>query len=327
VDTHGGEPRGNFGEKFAVTDLNNDGYDDIIIQGMGKQYTNEEIHLGNPAAQFGAPYEDVKFQDPFKGANFPWAILDIDGNGCPEIFPLVVQQYPPFGWGKCGPDFPKQMFQPDTIFPNPDPANFDVGMYIAPIRRFSGSIYQDYVMLWGAQSSVMGFCWIYQSGPGWQTTAVGYYELHVMTDGVGGLPFPLGDVTGDNIDDFALITGNFPGVGYPLWIFKGDRRYKLTGVDSHSIRPASLFNLYPNPVTSFDARRVYMQGNLAYPSTLEITVYDLLGRSIARVNRVFETAGPFQIPLELHTLVPGNYFVSIEDGENRYIRSLVILSH
>ncbi len=91
MDTHGGEPRGNFGEVFAVTDLNCDGCDDVLIQGTGKHDTNEEIHLGNPQAQFGVPYEDVKYQNPFPSILFPWYFVDINGDDCSEIFYLTDQ--------------------------------------------------------------------------------------------------------------------------------------------------------------------------------------------------------------------------------------------
>jgi hypothetical protein len=148
-----------------------------------------------------------------------------------------------------------------------------------------------------------------------------------MSDGVYGDPFPIGDVTGDNIDDFALICQAPYGIGYPVWIFKGDRQYRLAGVQTGVNGPSPTFHLYPNPVTSFDARRVYLQGTLGLPSQLEIEVYDILGRSIFHISRRFDSAGAFQVPIEIGNVKPGSYFVSIDDGENRCVRSLVILSH
>ncbi len=329
MDTHGGEMRRNFANKFAVVDLNKDGYDDVIIQGMGKQATNEEIHLGNPQAQFGLPYRDVNFQDPNRTISFPWQFVDIDGDNCAEIFPLFEQENPPFGWGRCGMNFQNQTFLTDTAFPNPDPGILGVGFEIRSIGRFNSTRYTNYTIQWSVPLINDGVsCWIYQSGPGWQSQAIGFYGLQVFTAGVYGTPFLLGDVTGDNVDDFGLIWGAEPvGIGYPVWIFKGDSKYKLTGIETQSNQSSPIFSLYPNPVTSFDARRVYLRGNFDHASNLDITVYDLLGRSVVRAERHFESTGPFQIPVELGAMKSGSYFVSIVTGERSFVIPLTVLSH
>lgn len=343
MDTHGGEIRDIFGEKFIVEDLNQDGFDDIIVQGIKAQgnVVNLEVHLGNAQAQFGAPYKDItNYQDYYN----PFQLVDIDGNNCLEIFRYSREAInPPFAWGKCDVDFPSQTFMPDTTFPNPLPDIFGWGMNISSIGKYNTTGYGEYVILWAVTPIIDGVsCWLYQSGPGWQTKAIAYYGLRVLSDNVGG-PYPLGDVTGDNLDDFALISDAYSpdAIRYwaPVWLYKGDKQYKITGENMSIESDAFSLSVFPNPVTSFDTKQVYVQGILERPTTIELSIVDVLGKEHLSMTKQFDLHGAFQIPIGIERLSQGQYFIVLKFKEARgesstfggeqkiIVKPLVLLTH
>lgn len=97
-----------------------------------------------------------------------------------------------------------------------------------------------------------------------------------------------------------------------------------TGVDAEDqsipIRP-SLEPVYPNPTTS-SVRVAY---GVHEPSTVMISLYDVLGRRIAVIDGGFRSPGRYEVTMDVSDHPSGVYLVRLETGDRRVGRSLVVV--
>ena len=101
-----------------------------------------------------------------------------------------------------------------------------------------------------------------------------------------------------------------------------------TAIEAYETTPTlGSIQIYPNP-TSSQARIVL---DMDLPAEVEIRVYDILGREVARpLNGEQRSAGNLEVPWDLNAasggrVAPGVYQVVIRTGRQRVVRSLVVL--
>jgi hypothetical protein len=325
-DTHLLGNRSTFGLEFWVRDLNGDGCDDIILQGItGGQVTvyNFEVHLGNKKAVFGTPVRDLT-RDQMSFTN-----VDLNLDGYMEWFPESHDSNPPFSWGRQ--DFMTQTFVPDAVFLNPLPQYYEYSPDIIQMRSINGLNGKNHAIGW-AEIMIDGMSWwIYQSGPGWQTKAIAMYGIFAIWDAVYGGPHDLGDISGDNIPDFALKGGRYeptPGKPCTVWIFYGNA--KLVSAESvPSLNKASSFfkSVYPNPLIAHEDGQAYVRFQLDKPGVVEASIIDVLGRVRKRITKELYSAGACQIPMGVSSLERGQYFIVLECEQKREMKPFTIIGY
>jgi hypothetical protein len=82
---------------------------------------------------------------------------------------------------------------------------------------------------------------------------------------------------------------------------------------------ARLLQNYPNPFTGSTALRF----ELERPLQLEIAVYDIQGRRVARPAQGFFAAGLHEVPWDADALAPGAYFITLEGSDFTLVRQLI----
>ena len=83
----------------------------------------------------------------------------------------------------------------------------------------------------------------------------------------------------------------------------------------------ALLGPHPNPAT----REAQITFTLPAPSPVELTLYDISGRSVKRILRGSRLgAGRYRYTLDLQGLPSGVYFLHLRAGERRFVRKLVI---
>ena len=143
-----------------------------------------------------------------------------------------------------------QTLDPDTAFPNPDPSRMANGNYTLQFNgSIDGSMHPSFYNFWGDSLNGEGITIFYQSGPGWvKNSAIAYTALYYGAP-VRPVPYEIGDITGDNITDFAFLGDHpSPKSGAEVWLYKGDRTLSGARPENETVSPSSFFTgVYPNP--------------------------------------------------------------------------------
>ena len=320
-DTHLEPNRSPFGEVFFVRDVNGDGIDDIIIRGIssGIGY-NYEVHMGNHEASFGLPNRDL-----INIQQYYLFIEDFNGDGHAEWFVESKNMNQPFSWGKM--NILDQTLTPDDSFPNPAPGIFNRSEGGYQMSYFNGTKDKCFQIGWGMPSNNL-WCWIYQSGPGWCNKPIARYGISVPGP-VYGEPFDVGDITGDNIPDFAILGSTpDPSMSGPVWLYKGDKTLVSADQVNEAYDPSSFFlGVYPNPVDLSRDNTVYAKFKLDIPATVHLSVVDVLGRTVMNIQKEMPVAGPCQIAVNVGTFTKGAYFILLEKNRERAVKPLTIIKY
>ena len=332
--------RDSYGNEFQITDINNDGFDDIIIKGIsikdGKNIIDRGIFLGNAQAKYDSiPDRLMTYYKDNLNNNDRIDYTDMNGDGCPEIYYHSDQPYPPFAWGYSGLEFfTIQDFIPHATFTNEEPSILAWANSIDNVGNFSGSGFNDYFVGWAVsfQQQILGTSsFLYRGGPGWQSKAIAYFGNDATVDMVCVPPIPIGDITGDNFDDFALITGYYNPTEFrywpTVWLFKGDKTLTQTSVDYKPSTPDDFHMIIlPNPVFVGKDNKVSIRGDSPEIGDITLTLFDILGREIKKYNKELYQKGAFQFQINVIDLRPGIFYIDVRSKTKRTTNTLTILN-
>ncbi|MBD3167082.1 T9SS type A sorting domain-containing protein [bacterium] len=121
--------------------------------------------------------------------------------------------------------------------------------------------------------------------------------------------------------------------GDTLWVMDGFNlaKYEVTGIEqnvednpgSGSAIPGEyrLHQAYPNPFNPTTTIRYDLPG----PSHVTITVYDLLGRQVARLVDGYRSAGRHSVNWDASELSSGMYFYSLQAGAWQDVKKAVLI--
>ena len=286
---------------------------------------NFELHLGNKKASFGSPYRDIPYSETDESIMDPLQLIDINGDACPEMFFKSKDRTPAFLWGRRDTAFALQTFIPDMRFTNPDTQNYLYCDDARQIGDFNGDGFKEYALIWMLGNAP--YTYIYQGGPGWQTTAIGWFEAIYTIDLVYGNPYPIGDVTGDGVDDFALIGGEGPFPDAMVCLFKGDRQFVSTDKPADANANPSSIDVFPNPLTMAVNSLLHIQGQASKPQTVAMRVFDRLGRCVLEREKELMQPGPFQLLLDAVSIPQGVYFVLLKVDGKDIFKSFTVLKN
>jgi len=331
-----GYVRRDYTSSVKIGDINGDGCDDLFIGGqfkhpVRKYIWNFNIYLGNRLAKYDKPdYEWMEGEQWYFSPDF--TIANLNADCCDDIIYTRFNDTlssPYIAWG-IEPPFPPS-FEPDTTFPNTWPEYYKYAAQVVQLGDIDGDGYKDYCITWkdtfyGSGVDIL----FYWGGPGWQPTPRSYIGLLLIRDKVEPYPIPIGDITGDGLDDFALILGfNDPSLWrrFPtVMLYKGERRFGPTSVKN--ILPSDkdlLLDVYPNPVSQQDKESISIVLTSSGERTIDVFMYDSMGRKKAVLSNAVVNTGSNILTLPVSGFSPGMYFLVLTYGEKTSVKPLTVI--
>lgn len=259
----------------SITDVNNDGYDDVILCGY-YHTTGEEFRrflFGNSSYNVTETYDLLQSE---YGAHVALMNLlpDVNGDGLMDIvkpnggdsFPSACSEILCYGT------------EPLTVTPS-------VGLYTEHAYQtlscgdVNGDGYNDILMKLGPNG--LRKVSLFLGGANVDSLPAWHYGL--TSDWWNEFIYDVGDVDGDGVDDVGVGYGHMLDKNYVLEIFKGDTSVHEdpTGIDDDNqtnMYPEEykLYDNYPNPFNPSTTFRFA----LPFDSDVKITIYDIMGREI-----------------------------------------------
>ncbi|GAB5534297.1 MAG: hypothetical protein Rubg2KO_05460 [Rubricoccaceae bacterium] len=124
-------------------------------------------------------------------------------------------------------------------------------------------------------------------------------------------------------DTGAYIEGtNRPGLS-PRSLYRAQLQARTHPVATESGSPARSLDLlppFPNPLSGSG----FVDVELARPGAIELTVVDVLGRTVAVLADAQVAAGRSRFALDAHALAPGTYLIQLEASGEAVTRQLVV---
>ncbi|MBE0645633.1 MAG: T9SS type A sorting domain-containing protein [Bacteroidetes bacterium] len=316
-------------EDVLTSDINGDGCDDVMIQGMSPGPINYwDLFLGNPWAIAREPQRVLRSDIGWSPQGFIANVMDIDGDGYADIFDAGPESlHRPLGdallfHGRT--DLPL-IIRPDDSIPNLNPDSlYDLSPQIAcPVGDMNGDGSPDLVMAWNpALCPGCSPYYFYPGGPEFRVP-LGYFGTDPNQDFVVAGVFPAGDVNGDGYDDILTM-----GKGYKYGILTNRFQIWLgapqlkTGVPEDD-RPASFaLSLSPNPIAR-EVGTLNVRATGLGPGRCTLEVTDMLGRTRRRMD-LEPTQSTLSHTLHLTGLSAGTYLVTLRQGIRSVERKLIM---
>jgi hypothetical protein len=320
--------RSGLGGVARVGDLNNDGFNDLIIRGWNQagpsasRYDYINIYWGT-----GIDTLNLSLGMQLRGASLVstgLACFDANGDGIED---LLWTNQDSLDWIYVHLGGSSFSFTPNLRLRDPQFAEF--GTAITNAGDMNGDGHEDVVV--GAYfSNNPGFIYVYGGGPRidqYFDAAVGMTALSYFGYSVSSV----GDVTGDGLADIIIGAPNYEfGDQRGCWgIFKGDSTIRVTSVsEAHELPKAiTLHQCYPNPFNP----TTKIEYELQQRASVTLKVYNLLGEELRTLVNATQDAGQYAVQFDARGLAAGTYFYEIivrtEDGTiTRETKKMLLLS-
>lgn len=286
------------GVNCAIADLNDDGYNDLIVRGERGESSGDTVHYDYVNIYWGtgkdsppdfAHPSQIRSYYPLGGSlNWGLACFDVNGDGIPDLIWSTLDsadQWISIHFG--GKNFSAT---PNLRLKNPGVNNF--GRTIANAGDMNGRGYNDIVVGCPEATYTAGFVCVYSGGRNVDTV----YDAAVAVGGIqvasyfGWSVSSVGDINGDGLSDIIV------GAPWYTWtddggywgVFLGDSAIP-TGVKQHGTIPEEfkLNQNYPNPFNPSTA----ISYQLSMFSIVILKIYDVLGREVKTLVDERENAG------------------------------------
>ena len=298
-----------FGWNIATGDLNNDGFDDIIVRGYDGTSLSESGRFCYIKIYLGGNSVDTTMWRYIKGSNSTvqgLACFDVNGDGKKDLLwttystkDSMISVYTHFS------QIGNIDTVPSLVIPNGRAAN------ITDAGDMNGDGYND-ILISDDNSDQGGYSYVfeYSGGPKMDT----HFDAAVGLGGgsnIGNLGSiaGIGDVNNDGYDDIVV------GAPFYQWgsnrgyfaVFLGSKNIPVTKVQSQNVTTPLIFALsqnYPNPFNPTTT----IGYELSVTSYVTLRVFDLLGREVAVLVNKEQKAGNYTATFDARKLSGGIYF-------------------
>ncbi len=165
--------------------------------------------------------------------------------------------------------------------------------------------------------------WFTEVRTGLGTTQVYGYDLTKVGSSATWVPaWPLPEATDMKYANASLKTGATDGgaVGDPYWFNGGPT--KVTTTPKALPYSFSLSEAYPNPFNP----STNVQYSLPASGSVSLKVYNVLGQLVKTlVDNAHQEAGTYTVRIDMSTVTSGVYFYSLEQGNNRLVKKMMLL--
>lgn len=319
-----------FGRNVAVGDLNDDGYDDIIVKGYDQNDPNVFNRFPFIKIFLGGNAIDTTAWKYFKGTrtnSFGLSCFDVNGDGVKD---LLWTNY-------SSTDSMNSVYIHYSVNNDVDtlPSLILLNSWAQNVTNagdMNGDGYDD-ILISSNNSDAGGnsYIFVYSGGPNMDT----HFDAAVGIGGVSNLGAfgsiaGIGDVNGDGLDD--ILVGAYTYQWFTergkWFIFLGDSSIPVTSVREDEIASPSdfmLFQNYPNP---FNPKTVISWQSSVFSHTT-IKIFDILGKEIATLVDEEIPAGKYEVEFNAGNLSSGVYFYTItlitSDGKKQTTTKKMIL--
>ncbi|MCX8015244.1 MAG: FG-GAP-like repeat-containing protein [candidate division WOR-3 bacterium] len=307
---HNNQPEG-FGYSVSANgDVNNDGYDDIIIgaPSFGPLWQGR-IYIYFGGSPMNTTY-DVAMMGEEPGEFIGESRGDFINNQSSYDHAIIGSPL----WGPSSP----QGFDPGKVYilfgGNPMDSIPDIwmvgrtaeswlGYQANSAGRCNNDFYDEVIAGAPIEYNQKGTGYLWLGGSLLlDTIPDAWIRGAIVGDGIGGEVTTAGDVDGNGRDE--IMVGNYAGRIPRVWVCK----YTGTGVEEIATRPLTMTNnveVYPNPARSVLCVRCPL-------SVEEIKIYDITGKIVKEIaSPVARNDNQIETKISLKRMPPGVYFIEV----------------
>jgi hypothetical protein len=298
------------GANAALGDLNNDGFNELIVRGW---YSVGESHQWYDYINIywgaGVGTINITNKTQFRGYGLSTeglACFDVNGDGVDDLLWTDIDgDY--FYWVNVHYGGNTFSTTPNLRLKNPGGANF--GNVIANAGDMNGDGHDD-IAIGTRTGYVTSYVFIYGGGPRINGECDAYYELSQSDFGrtVAGI----GDVNGDGLSD--IIVGApfyFAEQAKGYWgIFLGSTNIKVSAARGEEPTQPQSFELYQNYPNPFNGQTV-IRYRLEQTADVTITITNPLGQEMSVINIGEQSMGMHQVEYDAKQLSSGWYVYTI----------------
>ncbi|HSL87864.1 MAG TPA: FG-GAP-like repeat-containing protein, partial [Ignavibacteriaceae bacterium] len=322
--------RSRLGFNITTGDLNNDGYDDIIVKGRDfnaptslDRFPYIKIFLGGNTIDTTA----WKYLKGTRTNSFGLSCFDVNGDGVKD---LLWTNY-------SSTDSMNSVYIHYSVNNDVDtlPSLILLNSWAQNVTNagdMNGDGYDDILISSnGSDAGGNSYIFVYSGGPNMDT----HFDAAVGIGGVSNLGAfgsiaGIGDVNGDGLDD--ILVGAYTYQWFTergkWFIFLGDSSIPVTSIKDDEFSLPSDFILFQNHPNPFNPKTVISWQSSVFSHTT-IKIFDILGKEIATLVDEEKPAGKYEVEFNAGNLSSGVYFYTItlitSDGKKQTTTKKMIL--